>query len=143
MAAKGTTYAQGLLQLVFNATNIANIADNASSSPLTNLYVSLHNASPGAGGNQTTNETAYTGYARVAVSRTSGGWTITSNSVSPTSTIIFGACTAGTDTLTYYSIGTASTGTGEILYFGSISPTIAVASGVTPELLSSSTLSET
>ena len=40
MAAKGSTFSNDLLKLIFNATAIANIADNAASGPLTNLYVS-------------------------------------------------------------------------------------------------------
>ncbi len=44
---KGNTFENDLLKLIFNATAIANIADNAGSSPLTNLYVSLHTADPG------------------------------------------------------------------------------------------------
>ena len=80
---KGDTFENDWLKLVFNATAIANMADNAATSPLTNLYVSLHTADPGESGSQTTSEVAYTSYARVAVARTSGGWTVTANSVSP------------------------------------------------------------
>ena len=69
---KGNTFENDILKLIFNATAIANIADNAASSPLTNLYASLHTADPGEAGDQTTNETSYTSYARVAVARTSG-----------------------------------------------------------------------
>ena len=82
----------GLVELIFNATAIANIADNAATSPFTNLYVSLHTSSPGAGGSQTTNEAAYTSYARVAVARTSGGWTVTGSSVVPAATVSFSCC---------------------------------------------------
>ena len=71
---KGDTFENDLLKLIFNATAIANLADNAATSPLTNLSVALHTADPGEGGTQATNETAYTGYARVSVARTSGGW---------------------------------------------------------------------
>lgn len=97
---KGNTFENDLLKLIFNATAIANIADNAATSPLTNLYVSLHTADPGEAGDQTTNEAAYTSYARVAVARTSGGWTITDNSVSPNSDITFPEATGGSETLT-------------------------------------------
>ncbi len=41
------------------------IADNAATSPITNLYVSLHTGDPGEAGDQTTSEAAYTSYARV------------------------------------------------------------------------------
>ena len=117
---KGDTFENDLLKLIFNATAIANIADNAATSPLTNLQVSLHTADPGEAGSQTTNEIAYTSYARVAVARTSGGWTVTGNSVSPAANIDFPAATGGSGTATHFAIGTAASGAGKILYKGPI-----------------------
>lgn len=139
---KGTTFDNDVLKLILNATAISNIADNAASSPNTNLYVSLHTADPSAG-NQSTNEVSYTSYARVAVARTSGGWTVTSNSASPAANISFPACTGGSATVTHFAVGTASSGTGKVLYSGTVTPNISVSSGVTPILASSSTISET
>lgn len=139
---KGNTFENDLLLLIFNATAIANIADNASSSPLTNLYVSLHTGDPGEAGDQTTNECAYTSYARVAVARSGSGFTVTNNSVSPAANIDFPACTGGTETATHWAVGTASSSTGKILYKGSISPTISISSGVTPRLTTASTITE-
>lgn len=139
---KGDTFENDWLKLIFQATAIANIADNAATSPLTNLYVSLHTADPADAGNQTTSETAYTSYARVAVARTSGGWTVTGNSVSPAANIDFPACTGGTATITHFGIGTASSGAGKLLYSGTVSPNISVSSGVTPRLTTASTVTE-
>lgn len=139
---KTNAYSISVLELLFNATTIANVAINATSSPLTNLYVSLHTATPGVGGNQQTNEAAYTSYARVAVARTSGGWTISGESISPASTISFPTCTGGSETETYMGIGSAATGTGVLYYFGAISPNIAVASGVTPQLTTATVITE-
>jgi hypothetical protein len=139
---KGNTFENDLLKLIFNATAIANMADNAASSPLTNLEVALHTADPGEAGDQTTSECAYTSYARVAVARTSGGWTVTTNSVSPAANIDFPAATGGSETATHFSVGTAHTGAGKILYSGAISPTIAISSGVTPRLTTASTVTE-
>lgn len=139
---KGDTFENDLLRLIFNATAIANIADNAAASPLTQLFVSLHTADPGEAGSQTTSEVAYTGYARVGVNRNTGGFTVTANSVSPAANIDFGACTAGTATATHFAIGTASTGAGKILYKGAISPTIAISTGVTPRLTTASAITE-
>lgn len=139
---KGDTFENDLLKLVFNATAIANIADNAASSPLTNLYVSLHTADPGDSGNQTTSETAYTSYARVAVARTTGGWTVTANSVSPVANIDFPACTGGTSTITHFGVGTASSSTGKLLYKGTVTPNISVSTGVTPRLTTSTAITE-
>lgn len=140
---KGDTFENDLLKLIFNATAIANIADNAATSPLTNLYVSLHTADPGETGDQTTNEAAYTGYARVAVARTSGGFTVTANSVSPVANIDFGECTASPGAaITHFAIGTASSGTGKVLYKGTVTPNITMATGVIPRLKTTSTITE-
>lgn len=136
----GNTFENDLLKLIFNATAIANIADNAASSPLTNLYVGLHTADPGEAGDQTTSEISYTGYARVAVARTSGGWTVSANSVSPVANIDFGAMTAGTGgTVTHAAIGTASSGAGKIIGSGTVTPNFAVANGSIPRLTTAST----
>jgi hypothetical protein len=139
---KGNTFENDFLLLIFNATAIANIADNASSSPLTNLYVSLHTSDPGEAGSQTTNETSYTSYARVAVARDGGGWTVTANSVSPAANIDFPACTGSTATITHFAVGTAASGAGKILYKGAVTPNISVSTGVTPRLTTSSTITE-
>lgn len=128
------TLENSLLLLLFNATTFADIAENDTTSPATNLYVSLHTSDPGEAGSQTTNETSYTSYARVAVARTSGGWTVTANSVSPAAEISFPACTGGTATITHMGIGTGSSGAGTLLFKGTVTPNISVASGVTPKL---------
>lgn len=139
---KSNAFENELLALIFNGTAIANLADNALVSPLTNLYVSLHTADPGEAGNQSTSETAYTSYARVAVARTAGGWTVTTNSVSPVAAIDFPTCTGGTSTVTFFAVGSASTGTGKIFYSGTVTPSISVSSGVTPRLTTASTITE-
>lgn len=140
---KGNTFENDLLKLVFNATAIANIADNAASSPLTNLQVSLHTADPGEAGDQTTSEISYTSYLRVAVARTSGGWTVTAASVSPVANIDFAESTGGTGgTVTHSVVGTASSSTGKILYSGTVTPNIVVSTGVTPRLTTTSAVTE-
>ena len=139
---KGNTFENDLVKLIFNATAIGNIADNAGSSPLTNLYVSLHTADPGEAGDQTTSECAYTGYARVAVARNSGGWTVSGNSVSPAANIDFPQATAGSETATHFAVGTASSGAGKLLYKGTISPNIAISNGVIPRLTTATAISE-
>lgn len=137
----GDTFENDLLKLIFQATAIADIADNDATSPLTNLYVSLHTADPGEAGSQTTSEISYTGYARVAVARTSGGWTVTNNVVTPTAEVTFGQMTAGTGgTVTHIMVGTASSGTGKQLCRGALSPNIAVTAGVTPIITTTSTI---
>lgn len=130
------------LKLIYNATAIANIADNAASSPFTNIYVALHTADPGDAGTQATSEATYTSYARVAVARTTGGWTVTANSVSPVATIGFPAATGGTNTITHFSTGVASSGATKILHSGTVSPNISVSTGVTPQLTTATAITE-
>jgi len=129
----GSTFVNDLLKLILLGTAIANVADNAATSPLTNLQVAGHTASP-SGGNQTTSESAYTSYARVAVARTSGGFTVSTNTAAFTALFSFVAATGGTETMTHFSVGTASSGTGKILYWGTITPNISVSNGVTPQI---------
>ena len=140
---KSNTFENDLLKLILNGTPIPNLADNAATAPLTMLYVALHTADPGESGNQSTNEVAYTGYARVGVARTAGGWAVTGNSVSPANNIEFGEMTGGTPgTATHASIGTAATGTGKILYKGALTPTIVYNLGVVPRIKTTSTITE-
>lgn len=138
-----TSAAGNLLKLYLNATAIANIADNAASGPLTNIEVSLHTSSPGLTGDQTTNEAAYTSYARVAVARTSGGWTITNNVANPVAAITFPAATGGSETETFMGLGSAHSGAGVLYWYGAISPTIAVSNGVTPSLTTATAITAT
>lgn len=139
---KGNTFENDLLALIFNATAIADLAENDTTSPLTSLYLALHTANPDETGNQTTSECAYTSYARVAVNRNSGGFTVSGNQVTLTANVDFPACTGGSETATHFSVGTASSGTGKILYKGAISPTIAISTGVTPRLTTGTTITE-
>ncbi len=139
---KATTFENDLLKLIFNAVAIANIADNAASSPLTNLFLALHTADPGVGGSQTTSEAAYTSYARATVARNSGGFTVSTNTVVLAALVAFAAATGGSETETYFSVGTVVSGAGKILYRGPITPNIVVANGVTPELTTGTTITE-
>jgi hypothetical protein len=135
--------ANNFLKLLFNATAWANVADNAASAPLTNLYWSLHTADPGATGDQTTSETTYTSYARQAVARTSGGHTVSSNVVSPVANVVFPISTGGTPVITHFGIGSAVSGAGNRFYNGTVTPNITVSLSVVQTLTTGSTVTET
>lgn len=139
---KSTTFSNDLLKLIYNATAIANLADNAASAPLTNIYVALHTADPGAAGSQSTNEVSYTGYARQAVARTTGGWTVTSNSVSPVANIVFPQSSGGTPTASHFSTGVAASGATKIHHSGTVTPNIVVSTTVSQTLTNASTITE-
>jgi hypothetical protein len=138
----GTTFASDELKLIYNATAISTVADNAATTPITNIYVSLHTADPSSG-NQTTSETTYTSYARQAVARTSGGWTVTGASCSPVANIVFPISTGGTPTISYFATGTVVSGTGKIFDAGTVTPNITVSTSVSQTLTTGSTITRT
>jgi hypothetical protein len=82
------------------------------------LFMSLHESDPGEAGDQTTGETAYGSYARVAVARdqTANAFNVSGNTASNAVTAVFPVSTTGPHTLTHWAIGTAATGAGRLLY---------------------------
>lgn len=140
---KSDTWEAGLLNLLFNNTAFGGVGDVSGLQPSAttgSLYVSLHTADPGEAGDQTTNEATYTSYARVAVARTSGGWTISGTSptqVVNTGSVTFPQCTGGSNTITHVGVGTASSGTGKLLYSGALTSSLAVSTNITPSFAAS------
>lgn len=124
-----------LLKLIFTNTTWAGVGDATGlvgSTAAGSLYVALHTADPGEAGTQATSEATYTGYARVAVVRTTGGWTI--SGTAPTqaanaATITFPTCTAGSNTITYFSVGKTSSGATDIIVSGVLTNSVAVSLG--------------
>lgn len=103
----------------------------------TNVYVSLHTADPGEAGSQTTNECAYTSYARVAVVRTAGGWSVTGPTGENVSQIQFPACTGGSETATHVGLGTDAAGAGNLLASGALNASLAISNGIQPQFAAS------
>jgi len=132
---KGNTFENDLLQLIFNNVDIADIGDAGglqNSATAGSLYVALHTADPGEAGTAATSEATYTNYARVAVARNSGGWTVSGNTATNAGQITFPQCGASGNTITHVSITTASSGTSKILYSGALNSSLAVALNITP-----------
>ena len=133
---KSNTFENDLLLLVFNNTDITLIGDAAglqNSATAGSLYVSLHTSDPDEAGDQTTNETTYTDYARVAVARSGAGWTVTGNAVANAALVQFPQCGVTGATLTHFGVGTDSSGAGKLLYSGALSASLAVSSGIQPQ----------
>lgn len=143
---KSNTFENDLLLLIFNNTAIADIGDVAGLRATTtagSLYWSLHTADPGEAGTAITNETAYTGYARVAGARAGSAFTVTANSVSPAANVDFGECTASPGgAITHFGIVNTASGAGKLLYSGTMTPNITMAAGVIPRIKTTSTITE-
>lgn len=128
------TLETALLALIFTATAWANMADNAATSPQTNIHCALHTADPGESGTMSTSEAAYTSYARVNVARSGSGWSVASGSCSPVANIDFPAGTGGSGTVTHFSTGKTGGGAADIWFSGTVTPSIATGNGITPRL---------
>ena len=129
-----------LLDLVFLNTDWANIGDAAglqNSAAAGSFWISLHTADPAETGTQSTSEASYTGYARVAVNRTAGGWTRSTSTVSNTALVQFAQCTAGSSTVTHFGIGTDSTGAGKLVFKGALTASLSISAGIQPQFAAS------
>jgi len=129
--AKSDYFENGILKVIFKGEDLGSVILAGAA---TNLYFALHKAPIGEGGNQSTNEVSYTGYARVSCDRSSD-WTVSGNTATYNSTLTFPTCTGGVAIVSYISIGLESSGAGQILYHGELNPTIHVRDGRTPQIL--------
>lgn len=125
-----------LLAHYFNNAAVANVGDASGLQPsgaAGSFYIALHTGDPGEAGDQSTSEIAYTSYARVAVARSAGGWTVASATVSNTALVQFPQCTGGSGTATHFSIGTAASGAGSVVLSGALSSSLAISNGIQPQ----------
>jgi hypothetical protein len=135
---KGTTFENDFIDLVFNGAAIADLAENDTTSPATTLTIALHTGDPGEAGDQTTSETAYTSYARQTVARTSGGWTVSAGVAALVANLDFPECTGSPGAaITHFSVGTGVSD--KLLYSGTVTPNITMATGVIPRLKATTT----
>lgn len=100
---------------------------------ITDLFLALHTADPGEAGSQTTSEATYTSYARVSVVRSAVGWTVSGATVENAALVQFVTCTGGSNTITHVSIGTVTSGAGQILVSGALNSSLSVSTGIQPQ----------
>lgn len=147
MTGKGSIFKQELLQSLFN-TSASAVGSNmghvfSAAGGLTQFWLSLHTGVPGTtSGRQDLNEATYTGYARVAVSRTTSGFTVSGGSAVLAANVTFGTASSSGQTITHFAIGSTSTLTGYLYYAGTVSPTITIDMGVIPTLTTGTTVAE-
>lgn len=105
-------------------------------------FVALHTADPGEDGTQATNEVNYTGYARLALPRTTAAATVSGGTTTFTQHMLFPTMTGGTQgNATYVSIGYSQNGAGMILVRGALTNSIPLVTGAAPLIPSGSTVS--
>jgi len=138
MSAATKTLENQLLSLLFTNTALGGIGDSSGlpgAASAGSFYLSLHSADPGENGTQTTSETTYPGYTRIAVMRSAAGWSITGNTFKNTAAVQFPAATGGSSTLTHVGIGTAPSGAGKLLWRAAFTnpASLTVTTGIAPK----------
>jgi len=130
---KSNTQETAYLKLVFQNIAMANVGDAAGIQPSAvagSLYVALYEDDPL--DTDLGTEATYTSYARVAVARAVGGWTVSGNQASNTATITFVTSTGGSSTVTHFGVRTALVG-GDLIGSGELSSSLAIAITDTPK----------
>ena len=134
----GNTAGTDLLTLLFQNTNWANLGDATGvrgSATAGSLYIQLSTGTLSSTSTQTTTEATYTNYARVAVARSSAGWTISGTAPEQSANaaaVTFPACGVTGNTVTDASIGRDSSAAGEVLFWGALASPLVISNGVTP-----------
>ena len=94
-------------------------------------YLAMFTADPGEAASLAA-EANYTGYARVALTKATA-WTGSASPYTNAALIQFGACTAGTNALTYFAVVDTASGAVAMMISGALSATLNVSSGIQPQ----------
>lgn len=82
-------------------------------------------------------------YSRIAVARSGAGFTVSSNAATLAAIASFAAMAGGAGgTVTHFGLGTDSSGAGNLIFFGTVTPNLAVVAGVTPKLDTGTTITQ-
>lgn len=131
MASKTTQSANDVLNYVLR--NAAPSWDGA-----TTLYMSLHVGAVGLGGDQTSNEVSYTGYARIPLLRnnSTGEFSVSTVASSSNQNLLqFGNATAGSFpiTATHAAIGENASSTGTVIATGALASPLVINLNINPQ----------
>jgi hypothetical protein len=127
-----------LLDLLFLNIDWANVGDAAglqNSAAAGSFYLSLHTADPGEAGDATTNEVAYTNYARVAVARSGAGFSRSGNVISNAALVQFPTCGVTGATATHWAVSSGTDGTGaeQIIVSGALGSSLVISNTIQPQ----------
>jgi len=132
---KKNDFENAILLCIFNNTTVAGIGSDGlrGSTTAGSFYVALFKTVAPSDSVQGT-ELAYTGYARVAVARTVGGWTVSGNNASNAAAVTFGICTgAAPETAISFAVCKASTiGVDDAIYWADLNDPLVINVGITP-----------
>lgn len=124
-----------LLGLIITNAAAVNVGDAGGLLPSATagvFWISLHTASPGEAGNQTTSESAYTNYARQDEARNTTQWTVTGATADNDNAIGFPLCGVTGSTVTDFGLGSDTSGTGNLFLYGALTAQLIISAGITP-----------
>jgi hypothetical protein len=125
-----------LLGLIITNVAAANVGDAGGLQPSATagvFWISIHTADPGETGAQNTTEAAYGSYARQDEARNTTQWTVTGNTADNDNVITYPTATSGSETETHFGLGSASSAAGNLFFYGALTASLAVSTGITPE----------
>lgn len=129
---KGTAFCNSLVNLIYRGDAIANLADNAAASPITNIKMRLATASYAPTDNGSANEATYTNYVPVDVPRSAVGWTAASGGATQNAADVpFAQCGVTGNNITS-AANTMGAGASVILHYGDLNAPIAVSNQIQP-----------
>lgn len=99
-------------------------------------YLALFTADPGETASLAA-EAAYTGYARVALTKASA-WTDGGSTFTNAALLQFGACTAGTSAITHFAVVDTASAAVNMMISGALSATLNVSAGIQPQFAAGS-----
>lgn len=142
---KSTAMCNAVIGLYYNATAIANIADNAAAAPITQVSMALATASYSASSTLASNEGTYTNYARQDTARTTGGWDAPSGGATANAAAVeYPQCGASGNTITSAATGKPGGGAAAIFHYGDLNASIAVSNQIQPRFpIGAITITET
>lgn len=126
------------MDLYFNNVAWSNLGNAGGVLPSTvagSIYVALATGAYTGASTQLTNEAAYVGYLRVAVARSAAGWTRSGSGptqAANAAAVTFPTSTSGPESETHFSFGHASSGAGQVSWYGALTATLVVNNGITP-----------
>lgn len=108
------------------------------------IAVGLCKNDPGEAGIMSTNESTYTGYARVDTTRDFNAWAVQGGNVNPVVPLVFPTSTGSeseSELVSYFTIGQSGVPGGDMLFYGEVSPNVSITRGRTPRLGVATTIS--
>lgn len=127
---KGTNVCNNFLALLYNGTTWANVAINATASPITDIYMALANVTGAPGDTMSTSETAYTNYVRQTIVRSTLGFTAPSGAATSNAAAVnYPQCGVTGDTIVAAKLGKAA-GASDVFHYGDLNSPVAVSNNI-------------